>query len=302
MTNHSQVESLPVVTYNSTPVLTTELLAQLYGTESVRIQQNHKRNAGRFTAGKHFFKVTGEALKSLRLSFSESQNPVSPKTRALILWTERGAARHAKMLETDQAWEVFEKLEDFYFSQKEKAEQARKTRQCSATQLTPLRQTAERLITTGIGNIYPDIWKLVHQRFDVEHIHQLQPEQVGEAIEYLDALEGEFLGKQEVLPAPKLELPSITMEWWYRNNMQMRHDNPERRDRQAWNDVTLTPAMMHGDGSQSPTLHLIQILEQMGFDMVGPRIEVEAMRIMLGKGEQRIRVMGDGRVKYLLSL
>ncbi|KAA9920381.1 hypothetical protein, partial [Escherichia coli] len=38
----------------------------------------------------------------------------------LILWTERGAARHAKMLETDQAWEVFEKLEDSYFNQYEK--------------------------------------------------------------------------------------------------------------------------------------------------------------------------------------
>ncbi|EJY7180079.1 ORF6N domain-containing protein, partial [Salmonella enterica] len=30
-------------------------------------------------------------------------------------------ARHAKMLETDQAWEVFEKLEDCYFSQKQPA-------------------------------------------------------------------------------------------------------------------------------------------------------------------------------------
>lgn len=45
---------------------------------------------------------------------------ISPKTRTLILWTERGAARHAKMLETDQAWEVFEKLEDSYFNQYEK--------------------------------------------------------------------------------------------------------------------------------------------------------------------------------------
>ncbi|MGS5102905.1 KilA-N domain-containing protein, partial [Escherichia coli] len=70
-----------------------------------------------------------------------------------------------------------------------------KVRQCTATQLTPLRQTAERLITTGLGKIYPDIWKLVHQRFDVEHIHQLQPEQVGEAIEYLNVLEGEYLGR-----------------------------------------------------------------------------------------------------------
>lgn len=75
-----------------------------------------------------------------------------------------------------------------------------KIRQCTAKQLTPLRQTAERLITTGLGKIYPDIWKLVHQRFDVEHIHQLQPEQVSEAIEYLTVLEGEYLGR-ETLPA-----------------------------------------------------------------------------------------------------
>ena len=33
-----------------------------------------------------------------------------------MLWTERGAARHAKMLETDKAWDVFEQLEDSYFS------------------------------------------------------------------------------------------------------------------------------------------------------------------------------------------
>ncbi|MEI7109541.1 phage antirepressor N-terminal domain-containing protein [Serratia sp. TMDUHS_CL] len=76
----------------------------------------------------------------------------------------------------------------------------RKLRQSTARQLTPLRQTAERLITTGIGKIYPDIWKLVHQRFDVEHIHQLQPAQIGEAIQFLDALEGEYLqrGQQSV--------------------------------------------------------------------------------------------------------
>ncbi|AJI86430.1 hypothetical protein CH54_3838 [Yersinia rochesterensis] len=71
-----------------------------------------------------------------------------------------------------------------------------KTRQSTATQLTPLRQTAERLIATGLGKIYPDIWKLVHSRFDIEHIHQLQPHQVGEAIEYLNAIEGEYLGRE----------------------------------------------------------------------------------------------------------
>ncbi|HBN1948650.1 TPA: ORF6N domain-containing protein [Escherichia coli] len=117
MTTQISVETLSPITHNQNPVITTELLAQLYGTEAIRIQQNHKRNSDRFVEGKHFFKVVGEELKNLRLSLRESQ--ISPKTRSLILWTERGAARHAKMLETDQAWEVFEKLEDCYFSQKQ---------------------------------------------------------------------------------------------------------------------------------------------------------------------------------------
>ncbi len=119
MTTQISVETLSPITHNQIPVITTELLAQLYGTEPVRIRQNHHENKVRFVEGKHFFKVVGNDLKELRVALNYSQNPVSPKARSLILWTERGAARHAKMLETDQAWDVFEKLEDCYFSQKD---------------------------------------------------------------------------------------------------------------------------------------------------------------------------------------
>ncbi|ETJ69819.1 P22AR C-terminal domain-containing protein, partial [Escherichia coli] len=108
------------------------------GRFTVRIRQNHHENKVRFVEGKHFFKVVGNDLKELRVALNYSQNlrvtlsnsqnlqpslrglQISPKARSLILWTERGAARHAKMLETDQAWDVFEKLEDCYFSQCEK--------------------------------------------------------------------------------------------------------------------------------------------------------------------------------------
>lgn len=70
------------------------------------------------------------------------------------------------------------------------------TRQSTAKELTPLRQTAERLIATGVGNIYPDIWKYVHKEFGVEHINELLPEQIPQAISFLDALEGEYLPKE----------------------------------------------------------------------------------------------------------
>ncbi|UMO86150.1 ORF6N domain-containing protein [Pectobacterium sp. PL64] len=122
MTNQLSPENLSVITHSNIPVVTTELLAQLYGTETARIRQNHKRNSDRFVEGKHFFNLKNTDLKDFkdRLSFSES---VGKRARSLILWTERGAARHAKMLETDQAWDVFEKLEECYFNPQAKAVQ-----------------------------------------------------------------------------------------------------------------------------------------------------------------------------------
>ncbi|CAI1925032.1 Phage anti-repressor protein [Serratia entomophila] len=121
MTTQISAETLSPITHKRTPVITTELLAQLYGTEPVRIRQGYARNAGRFVEGKHFFKLTGAGLKAFKNEVSLNDFvKIAPTTNHLILWTERGAARHAKMLETDQAWEVFEKLEDCYFSQKEK--------------------------------------------------------------------------------------------------------------------------------------------------------------------------------------
>ncbi|EBE0250672.1 ORF6N domain-containing protein [Salmonella enterica] len=129
MMNTISAESLSPVAYNQSPVITTELLAQIYGTTAHSITKNHRSNADRFILGKHYYKVVGEELATLRITFGDLQ--ISPKTRSLILWTERGAARHAKMLETDQAWEVFEKLEDCYFGQ-------HKNRELPAVGLGPL--------------------------------------------------------------------------------------------------------------------------------------------------------------------
>lgn len=117
MNNNISPSSIPAISHKQIPCITTELLARLYGTDTNNIKVNYTRNADRFICGKHYFKLEGAALREFKDKVTQS-NLVASRAKHLILWTERGAARHAKMLETDQAWEVFERLEDCYFSQK----------------------------------------------------------------------------------------------------------------------------------------------------------------------------------------
>ena len=110
------VTEIPRVEWSNQPILTTAQLAEFYETtaENLRVNFFNAQKQGRFVEGKHYFKLEGEELEILRVKNFGLQ--ISPKTRTLCLWTERGAARHAKMLNTEKAWEVFEALEDNYFN------------------------------------------------------------------------------------------------------------------------------------------------------------------------------------------
>ena len=119
LTNYNSVVTqnsfqVPEVYYRQQKVITTESLAIGYGATSQQITNNFNRNKGRFEEGKHYFRVEGDDVEILRNSFRGAQ--ISSRARTLYLWTERGASRHAKMLETDQAWDYFELLEETYFS------------------------------------------------------------------------------------------------------------------------------------------------------------------------------------------
>ena len=109
------MNELTVLEHNSIRVMTTEQLAEAYGCAPKQIQQNFNNNRVRFIAGKHFFVLEGQDLQTFRLQVENIELQISPKTRHLYLWTERGAARHSKMLGTERAWDVFEQLEESYF-------------------------------------------------------------------------------------------------------------------------------------------------------------------------------------------
>lgn len=189
---------ISIINFKSVPVLTTEQLASFYGTEPIRIRQNQHENKQRFTEGKHFFKIVGQELKdfvsSLKL-LTNSTVQISPKVRNLILWTERGAARHAKMLDTDQAWDIFEQLEDCYFHRQEVLAKTHKSER------TPLHDAHAMLVAKTKHLNSSDAWKLINQRFGTNSIDEIPYDVIPVAVEYVHHLIALYsnAGKQSTL-------------------------------------------------------------------------------------------------------
>lgn len=119
--NHFTVdpEMLPVIKLNGIRVVTTENLAKGYGTKETNIRTNLDANRERFLEGVHIFTISGDDLADLRVSYPDAQ--ISNKARSLTLWTEKGAARMSKIVDTDEAWDFFERMETAYFHPRENA-------------------------------------------------------------------------------------------------------------------------------------------------------------------------------------
>lgn len=106
--------NLKVVEYNNIRVLTTQQIADAYETDTKQISYNFNHNKGRYKEGKHYILLTGDDLRAFREIHDLPSN-----INKVYLWTEKGAFLHAKSLNTDKAWEMYEKLVDFYFATKQ---------------------------------------------------------------------------------------------------------------------------------------------------------------------------------------
>ncbi|MFF2449325.1 ORF6N domain-containing protein [Neobacillus sp. NPDC058068] len=105
------------ITQGGLRVLTTNQLAESFGADSKIINRNFQRNFDRYAHGKHYFALSGEDLRTFKgtRQFDDSLKFAS----ILYLWTEKGAWLHAKSLNTDLAWDAYEKLVDEYYMIKE---------------------------------------------------------------------------------------------------------------------------------------------------------------------------------------
>lgn len=106
--------ALPVIEWKGVRVVTTETLAAGYGVDDNNIRKNLSNNRERFIEGVHIHTLKGEGLKQYR-NLVKDVHSVSKHTSQQILWTEKGAARMSKIVDSDEAWSFFEKMEDAYF-------------------------------------------------------------------------------------------------------------------------------------------------------------------------------------------
>ena len=112
------MKQLIPIEFKNQRIMTTKVLAEQFGATEKNINDNFSNNKERFKEGKHFIRLEGQALKEFKNSLPDIIGEPLKFAPKLILWTDRGAARHAKILDTDEAWEVYEDLEENYFNPK----------------------------------------------------------------------------------------------------------------------------------------------------------------------------------------
>ena len=129
-----------IVDYKGIRVLTTLQVADAYETTTNKLKINFNNNKDKYKSGKHYILLTGEDLKEFKKNnnvYNEVKNSylVGNRASTLYLWTERGALLHAKSLNTDKAWQVYEYLVENYFRSKEHVPQLPQTHHEEAQQM-----------------------------------------------------------------------------------------------------------------------------------------------------------------------
>ena len=107
------MNELQITEYKSIRVLTTQQIAEAYGSDTRVISNNFNRNKERYIEGKHY--ICLEDGEKREFVDHHQIDDGSKKASKLYLWTEKGAFLHAKSLNTDTAWEVYDRLVDNYF-------------------------------------------------------------------------------------------------------------------------------------------------------------------------------------------
>ncbi|ENX5637758.1 phage antirepressor N-terminal domain-containing protein [Salmonella enterica] len=179
--------------------------------------------ASQFTKMKQRFKASIVKI-TMQLPGDEQRREIlCLALRKLAGWLQTISPNKVKPEIRDKVIKYQEECDDVLYDYwtKGKAENPRK--KTSVDERTPLRDAVNMLVSKK-HLMYPEAYAMIHQRFNVESIEELEASQIPLAVEYIHrvVLEGEFIGKQEK-KANELsakEANSLVWLWDYANRSQ----------------------------------------------------------------------------------
>ena len=221
------------------------------------------------------------------------QSMICLALRKLAAWLNSISPNKVRPEIRDNVIRYQEECDDVLYQYWTKGSVVNPRKKTTVNERTPLRDAVNMLVGRK-GLRYDDAYNIVHQRFNVESIDELDLEQIPMAVEYVHrmAMEGEFLGKQLELPMPKLDI-NLPLQWWIDNNPVVRSGNLSFGKSMCAPALDVTMPMLCGDNSTSSAIRLISILEAAGFDVSAPKAELVAMRSHLANIEYGMKAIAD---------
>lgn len=227
--------------------------------------------ASQYTKIKHRF-GTSVAMITMQLpSDVQRREVVCLSLRKLPGWLHTINVGKVRAELREKVTRYQEECDDVLYQYWTKGSVVNPRKKTTVNERTPLRDAVNMLVGKK-GLRYDDAYNIVHQRFNVESIDELDLEQIPMAVEYVHrmALEGEFLGKQMELPMQKLDI-NLPIEWWIENNPMVRSGNLGFGKSRCAPALDVTMPMLCGDNSTSSAIHLINLLEESGCDVSAPK-------------------------------
>ncbi|EOF6195355.1 phage antirepressor N-terminal domain-containing protein [Salmonella enterica] len=179
--------------------------------------------ASQFTKMKQRFKTSIVKI-TMQLPGDEQRREIlCLALRKLAGWLQTISPNKVKPEIRDKVIKYQEECDDVLYDYwtKGKAENPRK--KTSVDERTPLRDAVNMLVSKK-HLMYPEAYAMIHQRFNVESIEELEASQIPLAVEYIHrvVLEGEFIGKQEkkTNELSAKEANSLVWLWDYANRSQ----------------------------------------------------------------------------------
>lgn len=206
------------------------------------------------------------------------QSMICLALRKLAAWLNSISPNKVRPEIRDNVIRYQEECDDVLYEYWTKGEVKNPRKKTTVDERTPLRDAVNMLVSKR-HMMYPEAYAMIHQRFNVESIEDLEVTQIPDAIEYVHrvALEGEFLGKQEALPAPKLDI-HYPADWWDQFPLLQRERKIQKST--AAGGYQFPVRLLYGFEDESPSAisSLISKLAMQGYDVSAVKMEYLAHR------------------------